>query len=111
MLLSGGNRTTPINLEQSREEGFPVYNWDDRFGERLGSYFRTDLRLSYRNNKPKYSSIISLDIQNVINHQNIYSAYYDVNTQNIEKSYQLGLIPVLNYRIEFWVFYKIALSN
>ncbi len=101
MLLSGGNRTTPIDLEHSREEGRAVYEWDQRFEERLGSYFRTDLRISYRINKPKHSSIISLDIQNVTNQENIFSAYYDPVTQNIEKSYQLGLIPVLNYRIEF----------
>ena len=101
MLLSGGNRTTPIDLERSKEEGFPVYEWDKQYSERLGSYFRTDIRISYRRNKPRHSSIISLDIQNVTNHQNIFSAYYDFNTQNIEKSYQLGLIPVLNYRIEF----------
>ena len=101
MLLSGGNRTTPIDLERSKEEGFPIYEWDKPYSERLGSYFRTDIRISYRRNKPRHSSIISLDIQNVTNHQNIFSAYYDFNTQNIEKNYQLGLIPVLNYRIEF----------
>jgi len=101
LLLSGGNRTTPIDLESSNEEGRPVYEWDQRYSERLGSYFRTDLRISYRINKPKFSSIISLDIQNVTNHQNVFSQYYDRSTGKIEKTYQLGLIPVLNYRIEF----------
>ncbi len=100
-LLAGGNRYTPLDLKASQEAGEPVYLWNQRYATRANSYFRTDLRISYRRNKPNYASIISLDVQNVTNHQNIFSQYYDRQTQELTNSYQLGLIPVLNYRIEF----------
>ncbi len=100
-ILTGGNRVTPIDLEKSRELGRPVMVWDRRYAERAGNYFRVDLRISYRINKPKFSSVVSLDIQNTTNRQNVFSTEYNAQTQQITYSYQLGLIPVLNYRIEF----------
>ncbi len=100
-LLAGGNRDTPLDLAASQREGWGIYRWDQRYSDRIGTYFRTDLRISYRRNKPRYSSILSLDIQNVTGRQNLYSRYFDSVTQKVENSYQLGLIPVLNYRLEF----------
>ena len=100
-LWAGGNRYTPIDVEASRQQGQAVYQWDRRYARQVSDYFRTDLRVSFRRNRPKYSSTISLDIQNVTNRQNVFSRYYSSEDQTIVSSYQLGLIPVLNYRVEF----------
>lgn len=100
-LTTGGRRWTPVLLEASRESGEAVYDWKRRYQEKEGMYFRTDLRLSYRRNKASHSSIWSLDIQNVSNHQNVWGKQYDTETGDIKTYYQMGLIPVLNYRIEF----------
>ncbi len=101
LLWAGGNRYTPINAEQSRERGFAVYRQDQLFGEQADAYFRTDLRISYRKNNPKASYILSLDLQNATNRLNVYSQYYDRTTREVKTRYQSGLVPILNYRIEF----------
>ena len=53
----------------------------------------------------KFSSVLSLDIQNVTNRNNIFNIDYEynrfTNTITKEEEFQLGLIPVLNYRLEF----------
>jgi hypothetical protein len=101
VIWAGGKRYTPINLEASQAAGEAVYYQDKTFSEQAPNYYRADIRVSYRKNNPKASHIISLDIQNVSNRLNVYSKYYDEDKAEISTSYQTGLIPVLNYRIEF----------
>ncbi|WP_026462362.1 TonB-dependent receptor [Adhaeribacter aquaticus] len=98
---AGGNRYTPIHLERSKIEGKAIYNEAERYSLQANPYFRTDIRISYRKNKPKASYILSLDIQNVTNRLNMYNRYYDNNTQSIKTATMTGLIPILNYRVEF----------
>ncbi len=98
---AGGNRYTPIDLEASRAEGEAVYVENRRYELQASNYYRLDLRVSYRKNRPKASHILSLDLQNATNHLNLFNQYYDEEKGRIETSYHTGLIPILNYRIEF----------
>ena len=101
LVWAGGNRYTPIDEAKSKLEGNAVYVDAETFARQADAYFRTDLRMSYRKNKPKASYIVSLDVQNVSNRLNMYRQYYDSQTRTVKMATQAGLIPVLNYRIEF----------
>ncbi|MDX5346911.1 MAG: TonB-dependent receptor [Hymenobacteraceae bacterium] len=101
VVWAGGNRYTPIDLEQSIAKGRTVADESRRYDLQAADYFRTDIRVSYRKNRPKASYIISLDIQNLTNRLNIYGQYFNFDSKTIATSYQTGLIPILNYRIEF----------
>jgi hypothetical protein len=101
VLWAGGNRYTPVDIPASQESGQTVHDWSQPYGAQVPDYFRPDIRVSYRWNRPKYSSILSLDVQNVINRSNIFTRYYDASEGGMVDSFQLGLIPVLNYRVEF----------
>ncbi|WP_046246357.1 TonB-dependent receptor [Hymenobacter terrenus] len=101
LLWSGGNRYSPVDLGASRQAGYDVTIDDRAWAEQGPAYFRLDLRASYRKNRPRASHIISLDLQNASNNQNIYGRFYDRYTQNIETEYQTSLVPFLNYRVEF----------
>jgi len=100
-IYAGGLRTTPIDLAASQAKGYTVFNEYQANTLRNPDYFRTDLRLSMKWNKRKITSTLSLDIQNVTNRQNVYHEYYDEDENKIKYSYQTGLIPILNYKIEF----------
>jgi hypothetical protein len=67
----------------------------------MKDYFRVDLRLNWRKNKKRYTRTIAIDIQNVLNVQNEAYHYYDHVKEKVTTQYQLGLIPVLVYRIDF----------
>lgn len=101
MNLSGGNRVTPIDLEASRQAGFTIRDFNRPFADQLPNYFRTDIRISYRRNKAKSSTVWSLDIQNASNRKNVFTQFYSDFQDRIISTYQLGLIPVLNWRLEF----------
>lgn len=100
-IYSGGLRTTPLNLEESIEKGEGVYDDNLAYSSQNPSYFRTDLRLSLKKNKPKSTRTWALDIQNATNRQNVYGSYFEPMTSEIITYYQTSLIPILSYRVEF----------
>lgn len=101
IIYAGGLRTTPIDLEESRIRQGTVYKESQAFSERLPGYFRSDLRLSMKWNRKHFTSTLSLDVQNVTNRLNVYDRFFDAQKGEIVTVHQTGLIPVLNYKIEF----------
>ncbi|NUO00328.1 MAG: TonB-dependent receptor [Saprospiraceae bacterium] len=101
VMLSGGLRDTPIDEPASAAQGRTIYQTDRAFEVKLSDYFRADLRIYYRRNSENSSSTLALDIQNASNQQNVAFSYYDTQKRAIVEKYQLGLIPVLSYRVAF----------
>ena len=101
MMYSGGFRDTPIDFEKSMEHGETEYFEMQAFSERLPNYFRTDLRLSMKRNRVRSTHTLALDIQNVSNHKNIFGKFFEPLTGEVKTAYQLPLLPVLSYKIEF----------
>ncbi len=100
-IYAGGYRTTPIDRERSMQEGYTIFKEEQAYSLQNPAYFRTDLRLSIKWNRRKLTSTLSLDIQNLTNRLNIYNQSFDEEKGNIITNYQAGLIPILNYKIEF----------
>ena len=101
-LFIGGLNQAEIQEGQSSQDGTTrYYNNGDAYSIGLPDYFRIDLRASWRKNRPGFTRTWSIDIQNVTNQQNVAYHYFDTFTQKTETKYQLGLIPVLVYRIDF----------
>jgi outer membrane receptor protein involved in Fe transport len=100
-IYAGGLRTSPIDLAASETKGYTVFDEYNAYSLRNPDYFRADLRLSMKWNKRRFTSTLSLDIQNVTNRENVYNQYFDEDKNKIVYSYQTGLIPILNYKIEF----------
>lgn len=96
----GGFRDTPIDAEKSAEEDETVYINSEAFTLKQQDYFKIDLRVYYKKNKPHRTTTWALDIQNLTNQQNVAFHYFDQGKGEIVTKYQLGLIPILTYRIE-----------
>jgi hypothetical protein len=100
-IYAGGLRTTPIDYAASQANGYAVYKNAEANSLKNPAYFRTDIRLSIKWNKKHLTSTLSLDIQNVTNRLNVYNKSYDETKNEIVTNYQTGLLPILNYKIEF----------
>lgn len=98
---AGGQRYTPIDLQQSIIENETVYNEEDAYGAQFDPYFRADIRIGYKVSGKKVTQELALDIQNITNNQNPFGVQYDPSTQEVETTYQLGLFPMVLYRITF----------
>jgi hypothetical protein len=101
LTTSGGRYTTPIDLEASKLAGETIYFEDQAFSQRFANYFRTDFKIGYRVDGKRISQEWLIDVQNVFNNQNIYDEYYNPQTENIDRRYQLGLLIIPQYRILF----------
>ncbi len=100
-VINGGNRITPIKLQESIAANRGIYDFDNFLGESVGTYYRLDVGVSYKINRPKVTHSIMLDIQNVTNRQNPLSTYYSRARQEIHTDTHTGIFPVINYRVEF----------
>jgi hypothetical protein len=100
-LYQGGFRESPINFDNSKLNGFTTFDDASAYSLKLPDYYRIDLRLSWKKNRPHSTRTLSLDIQNLSNHQNVAFRYYDTWLNKVVTKYQLGVIPVLGYRVDF----------
>jgi hypothetical protein len=99
---AGGRAYTPIDLAASNAIGREQLS-SNVYSSFYDTYYRIDLKAGFTMNsgKRKISHTISLDLQNVTNHKNIFSEQYDDRTQGIKKTYQLGFFPNLVYKFQF----------
>ena len=101
IIWNGGHHYTPIDIESSKEHGYTKINEQMRYSAQRDDFLRIDLKLQYRKNKKKTTRIWELDIQNLTNQTNVIYEYWDEDKERVENIKQLGLLPVLSYRIEF----------
>lgn len=101
LFYAGGLRTTPVSASLSQMQGETVFIENKAFSGQLGDYFRIDFRVSFKKEKTGYSRMFAIDIQNLLSIENDGFRYYDFRQQKVVVKKQLGIIPVLVYKIEF----------
>lgn len=99
---AGGRAYTPIDLVASKALGREVLSTDAYSGN-YENYYRLDFKagLTLNSKKRKVAQTISLDLQNVTNHKNVFSQSYDRQRQELSTTYQLGFFPNLVYKLQF----------
>lgn len=99
---AGGRAYTPIDLTASQLTGHEVLS-SDAYSSYYATYYRLDFKAGFTLNsaKRKVAQTISLDLQNVTNHKNVFSQSYDSKSKSISTTYQLGFFPNLVYKIQF----------
>jgi hypothetical protein len=99
---AGGFRYTPIDLAASSAAREAVTIDSLAFTQTYPSYFRPDLRIAYRQNKPKFSWMISFDLGNFVDFKNILRQQYDKQHNELVYKYQVGLLPVVAFQVDFY---------
>jgi outer membrane receptor protein involved in Fe transport len=100
-LGEGGRPYTPILLDESIANGREIQDEANAYGKKAPNYFRLDFQFSYRWNKPKFSSELKLDVQNVFDQQRIIGYSFDPR-RNIIYSRETGsFLPVLSFKVDF----------
>ncbi len=99
--IAGGNRYTPIDLNASIANGYEILREQEAFSEQFPTYLRWDIKMGYRINRARLTHEFFVDIQNISNQQNVFIRRFNRSTQSITDTYQLGLFPVIQYRLTF----------
>lgn len=99
--LNGGQRYTPVKELVSSQVGFPVFD-ESRTNElQYPDYFRTDLRIAYKLSTNKVTQEWAIDFRNLTNQQNLFTRKYEVASGEYKSSYQIGFLPIGQWRITF----------
>lgn len=98
---AGGTRYVPIDEEASIINDGVVYDWDNAYKNRHPDYFRINARITYRLNGKNVNQEWGLDLQNLTNHQNIFTQNWNSETKEVTTAYQMGFMPMMTYRIHF----------
>jgi hypothetical protein len=97
----GGKYLTPIDFELSQQYKRTIYKESQAFSDKQDPYFRTDLKISYRKEYKKSTLEVSMDLQNLTNHQNIFAQSYNARTNSVVTQYQQTFFPVPYVRFTF----------
>ncbi len=101
LIYAGGRRYTPVLVEESIRLDEEVIDQNKINTLTAEPYMRVDFSASYRINSKKVSHMILMDIQNLLNKENTMGMHYNSSKSIIEPSKWSGIIPTLNYRLEF----------
>lgn len=97
----GGQRYTPIDLEQSVLQHRAVFIDSLAYTKKTTDFFKIDFRLRYRLNSKRCSHEFAFELGNILNHKNVAGLRFNPYTNQMEEVYDLPLIPLVSYRIEF----------
>ena len=103
---AGGKRYGPADLAASQAANEVVYVDELRNSRQFPPYFRADIRVSYRINRPLLSHEIAVDLVNLLGIQNVLALTWapdpdDLTAEPIRREYQLGFLPLFYYRVDF----------
>jgi hypothetical protein len=101
VVLIGGQRFSPINLEASIAEGHEITDELEPFSAKGDDIFRLDFSIGLRRNRKHTTTEWKIDVQNIMNNQTVVGEYYVHATQSITKATQLGMLPTISYKISF----------
>jgi hypothetical protein len=98
---TGGQKYAPIIEDVSLEQERTVRDFENDFTERYPDYYKLDFRIGLTISLAKTNHEMSMDFQNITNRKNILYQTYSPALGNIKTVFQLGFIPVFQYKISF----------
>jgi hypothetical protein len=98
---AGGKRYIPIDLSASQNSNQTEYFYNRAYEDQYKDYFRIDVKFGFKLNGKKMTQEWAFDLQNILNRKNIFQQVYNPVKRNIQTEYQLGLFPMMTYRINF----------
>ncbi len=104
LTMVGGRRYGKVDRAASDAVQDIVYIDETVNTLQFRDYFRADLKLSYRWNRPKVGHEFSVDLVNVTGRKNLLLLTYvpDHPSGNpIRETYQLGFLPLFFYKVDF----------
>lgn len=101
VIYAGGRKYSPLLTAETYRLDEEIIDQDKINTLTADPYFRVDFSASYRINSRKVSHLLILDIQNFLNRENTMGMHYNPSKRIIEPLKWTGIIPTMNYRLEF----------
>jgi hypothetical protein len=99
--IVGGEKRSPILMEESEFEKRGIYDETKAFSEQEGYGNYLNFTLTYSVNKEKYTGTWALQLNNILGSPLNEGYYYNLKTQKIEESRSVVRLPGISYKIDF----------
>ena len=100
-LYKGGMRLEQVDLTKSGLEGKEVIDPSGNYASRIADFYNLNMGVSFKRNCKRFAWTLALDVQNVTNKNNIIGMQYNVFANNVKYLYDLRILPILSFRIDF----------
>jgi hypothetical protein len=101
MTRAGGERYTPLNIEQSVLTQQEVYLDEEAYSRQFPDYWRSDIKIAFKINGKKITQEFALDCTNIFNQKNVLSQKFNRSTGEMDYIYQLSRMIIPQWRITF----------
>lgn len=98
---AGGRPYVPYDVDATLLQHTEVLDWGNAYKVQQDDYFRINLRIGLKRNKPKFNVELAMDLQYRTNYTSIYEHRIDPLTGKIYHNYEMALYPMASYRIQF----------
>ncbi|MBU8893148.1 MAG: TonB-dependent receptor [Bacteroidales bacterium] len=98
---AGGRPYVPYDVNATINQKTEVFDWENAYESQQGNYFRINLRVGFKRNKPKFNVELAMDLQYRTNYTSVYEYRIDPLTGEIYHNYEMALYPMASYRIQF----------
>ncbi|MEL6537005.1 MAG: TonB-dependent receptor, partial [Bacteroidota bacterium] len=98
---SGPQRYTPLDLDASIATGRFEYLYSEPNSSDQEALFFLDASMVYKFNRPRSSSELTIQLNNVLNQRPVLGELYDADNQEVDQNLGLGFFPLLSWRINF----------
>ena len=99
--ITGGERTSPVDIDKSLQYRNIFYDETRAFEKQEATVYNTDISITYRVNKKRYSGVWALQVKNALGIPVSEGYWYSYRTNTIKKSEYTVVVPVLSYKVEF----------
>ncbi len=97
----GGRYFSPLDVNASATNNYPIYDETNAYSIRQSAYLRLDVKISYKKEFKKSTFETGMDLQNITNHKNIFQQSYNRRTNTIVNQYQQSFFPIPYIRYTF----------
>lgn len=98
---TGGERYTPVSHDESINKREAVFDYSRAFESKYPADLFTDISISLRFNKKRYSSVLSAQIKNALANKTRRGTIFNLKTGRLEEDTYTVVVPVIGYKIEF----------
>jgi CarboxypepD_reg-like domain len=99
--FAGGHRMAPVDRDLSLQMRDIYYDWSKPYTYQENPNLFADLTVTWRTNRPKFSSEWGFMVKNVLCSSIEDDYYYNLQTNDISKTKLVIVIPSISYKIEF----------
>ena len=100
-LYRGGMRYQGVDIAASNLAGHVVYYKDENYTQITSDVYNINIGVNFKCNLHKYSWLVSLDLNNLTNQKNIIKMKYEPYTGSVKYTYDLLLLPILSFKLNF----------